>query len=306
MKDARHLEIASLVTFVALVLSCGVTPEDTSLGSDSDTSLHTSPQPDTESESKSTDDAGPGACLNDPLAASEVVYPEGIEGAACSASEPCPTGGLCSFLLFPQTAGYSSAKCYPACDSTASDAPCCAFGDRCVQLGAAQDSFACLAVGHARKQQLSVRLWPRGMNPNHTGIAVVSLDVVASGQKIPLNLAYAIEAGADINSDGAEEDVVILEFEGMAGTLGTWVLQITVPKTAWSQGERRADRLSDEADFDAVLTKWVGQTMTVVAVSTTGTLSIIEAGSACSAPPCDKATVSFDVELVSVSAVLSP
>lgn len=273
---------------------------------DSGGDTETNPTAPIDSESSTGEPSEGPSCLHDPNADSQVVYPEGVTGASCSLSEPCPTGGLCSNLMFPESGGYSGAKCYPACATDAPDEPCCAAGDRCLRIGQADDSRACLAVGHARKQQLSLRIWPKGSTPDHTGIAVVSLDVVANGQKVPLNMAYAIEDTTDFDGDGTADDVIIVEFEGIAGALGTWVLQITVPKQAWIQGKLQADRFAGDSGFEAVLTKWVGKKMTIAAVSTSGSLAILEAGAPCGAPPCDKATISFDFEIVSISASLTP
>lgn len=133
---------------------------------------------------------------------------------------------------------------------------------------------------------------------------MVSVDVVADGKKIPLNMAYAVEDTADVNGDGAVEPVIIVELEGVAGPLGTWVLQITVPRDRWIAGELEARRGDPETGFDAALTKWVGQKMTLEAILTEGSFSLSSAGEPCAAPPCDKAVLSFDFELVSISAVL--
>ncbi len=241
----------------------------------------------------------PYECDNDPGAENDYEYLEPAVGLLCSASEPCGESAVCSNAMFPEDQGYTSAQCYPACQMEGPETSCCATGDVCVVLK--EGTFACLARGAAVKDSLTLKILPKGTKVNHADVAYVGAKVSLDGKNIPINMSYIIEETADFDGDGRADDVVIVELEGVAGIAGTWVFQITVPKEKWAAGELVL-KPGEAGDFDAVLTKWVGQKMTVKAASHAGAVTIVDPGAPCEAAPCDKAKLGFDIDLFAIEA----
>jgi hypothetical protein len=267
---------------------------------DSGDAVHTSEENDTGDNERSGGE-WPYECSNSPEALHDYRYPEPASGLECSIEAPCGEGSVCSDVWFPQTQGYTGAQCYPACKMEGANTPCCETGDVCAVLK--EGVFACLALGSAQKESLKLKILPKGAKVDHDDVAYVGAKVSVDGKIIPINMSYIIEEELDFNSDGQVEDVVIVELEGVAGIAGTWVFQITVPKERWVAGELVAKRGEEaDRDFDAVLTKWVGQRMTVKAVLQDGIVRIEHPGTACKTAPCDKATLGFDIGLVAIEA----
>lgn len=259
------------------------------------------------SEESGTDGSGDAAgdwsyeCANSPETENDYAYPEPASGSECSTEKPCGDGSVCSDVWFPEAQGYTGAQCYPECRMEGASTPCCETGDVCVVLK--EGTYACLARGAAKKESLKLKILPKGTTVNHSDVAYVGAKLTVDGRNIPLNMSYIIEEEADFDGDGRVEDVVIVELEGVAGIAGTWVFQITVPKDKWVEGELAAKRGEEGgSDFDAVLTKWVGQRMTVNAVLQEGTVTIVHPGAPCKAGVCDKAELGFDIDLIAIGA----
>jgi len=220
----------------------------------------------------------------------------------CSSEVPCGAHSICSNVMFPEAEGFFSAQCYPECQPDQSLSACCPEGSICVAFDKAGQSLACVETGAAGRQNLSLKLLPAGKSPNHQDVTFTGIKTNVGDQKIPLTMAYALESLSDFDKDGMAEEVVILEFEGTAGLLGTWVLQVTVPVDLWQVGELHGALWSDQSQFDAVLSKWVGQEMAVHAILREGTITVREPGVVCSKAPCTKTDIDIALQLIAIKA----
>ena len=127
-------------------------------------------------------------------------------GQTCSAGSPCAAGNICSNRLFPEEEGFYGTKCYPECQQDPPVSGCCQAGSVCLVFDDQSQSQACLETGTAERQNLSIKLLPAGKSPNHKDVAFTGLRTQVGGQKIPLNMSYALESLSDFDGDGTVEE----------------------------------------------------------------------------------------------------